>query len=49
MRIVNVETSCRKLVKTVGNFHILEYTHDASVSPTSAVNECTAQTGVDRN
>ena len=39
MRIVNVETSCRKLVKTVGNFHILEYTHDASVSPTSAVNE----------
>ena len=39
MRIVNVETSCRKLVKTVGNFHILEYTNDASVSPTSAVNE----------
>ena len=39
MRIVNVETSCRKLVKTVGNFHILEYTHDASVSPTRAVNE----------
>ena len=39
MRIVNVETSCGKLVKTVGNFHILEYTQDASVSPTSAVNE----------
>lgn len=39
MRIVNLENKNRKFVKTVDNFHVLEYVQDASVSPMNAVNE----------
>ncbi len=39
MRIVNLENENRKIVKTVGNFHVLEYKQDASVSPFNAVDE----------
>lgn len=39
MRIVNLENENRKFVKTVDNFHVLEYVQDASVSPLNAVNE----------
>jgi len=39
MKIINLETSCRKITKTVGNFHVLEYFYDASVSPANAMNE----------
>ncbi|MDY3997678.1 MAG: AIM24 family protein [Blautia sp.] len=39
MRIVNLENENRKFVKTVDNFHVLEYVQDASVSPMNAVNE----------
>lgn len=39
MRIVNLENENRKYVKTVDNFHVLEYQQDASVSPANAVNE----------
>lgn len=39
MRIVNLENENRKFVKTVDNFHVLEYAQDASVSPMNAVNE----------
>ena len=31
MRIVNLENENRKFIKTVDNFHILEYVQDASV------------------
>lgn len=39
MRIVNLENENRKFIKTVDNFHVLEYVQDASVSPMNAVNE----------
>ncbi len=39
MRIVNLENKNRRFVKTIGNFHVLEYVQDASVSPMNAVNE----------
>ena len=39
MRIVNLENENRKFIKTVDNFHVLEYVQDASVSPMNAINE----------
>lgn len=39
MRIVNLENENRKFVKTIDNFHVLEYVQDASVSPMNAANE----------
>lgn len=39
MRIVNLENENRKFVKSLNNFHVLEYVQDASVSPANAVNE----------
>ena len=39
MRIVNLENENRKLIKTVDNFHVLEYVQDASVSPMNAIDE----------
>lgn len=39
MRIVNLENDNRKFIKTVDNFHILEYVQDASVSPMNAIDE----------
>ena len=39
MRIVNLENENRKFIKTVDNFHILEYVQDASVSPMNAIDE----------
>ena len=39
MRIVNLENSNRKITKSVGNFHVLEYIQDASVSPMNAIEE----------
>ena len=39
MRIVNLENESRKFIKTVDNFHILEYVQDASVSPMNAIDE----------
>ena len=39
MRIVNLENENRKFIKTVDNFHVLEYVQDASVSPMNAMNE----------
>lgn len=39
MRIMNLENENRKFIKTVENFHILEYVQDASVSPMNAIDE----------
>ena len=39
MRIVNLENENRKFIKTVDNFHVLEYVQDASVSPRNAIDE----------
>ena len=39
MKIVNLENESRKFVKTVNNFHVLEYIQDVSVSPTNAQTE----------
>ena len=39
MRIVNLENENRKFIKTLDNFHVLEYVQDASVSPMNAINE----------
>jgi uncharacterized protein (AIM24 family) len=39
MKIVNLENENRKFVKTVNNFHVLEYIEDASVSPMNAQTE----------
>lgn len=39
MRIENLQNENRKFIKTVDNFHVLEYTKDASVSPWNAQNE----------
>ena len=39
MRIENLQNENRKFVKSIGNFHVLEYVQDASVSPMNAMNE----------
>lgn len=39
MRVLNLENENRKIVKTIDNFHVLEYVQDASVSPMNAANE----------
>lgn len=39
MKIVNLENESRKFVKTVNNFHVLEYIQDVSVSPMNAQTE----------
>lgn len=39
MRVLNLENENRKFVKTIDNFHVLEYVQDASVSPMNAANE----------
>ena len=39
MRVVNLENNNRKITKSVGNFHVLEYIQDASVSPMNAIDE----------
>ena len=39
MRVVNLENNNRKFTKSIGNFHVLEYIQDASVSPMNAVDE----------
>lgn len=39
MKILNLENENRKFIKTVENFHILEYVQDASVSPMNAIDE----------
>ena len=33
MRIENLQNDNRKFIKSIGNFHVLEYMQDASVSP----------------
>ena len=39
MRVANLENENRKIVSTMGNFHVLEYAKDASVSPAHAAAE----------
>ena len=39
MRIENLQNDNRKFIKSIGNFHVLEYIQDASVSPMNAMNE----------
>lgn len=39
MKIVNLENENRKFIKTVNNFHVLEYIQDASVAPMNAQTE----------
>lgn len=39
MKILNLENENRKFIKTVDNFHVLEYVQDASVSPMNAIDE----------
>ena len=39
MRVANLENENRKIVSTMGNFHVLEYARDASVSPVNAAAE----------
>ena len=39
MKIVNLENENRKFIKTVNNFHVLEYIQDVSVSPMNAQTE----------
>ena len=39
MRIKNLQNENRKFAKSIGNFHVLEYVQDASVSPMNAMNE----------
>ena len=39
MRIENLQNENRKYAKSIGNFHVLEYAQDASVSPMNAMNE----------
>ena len=39
MRIENLQNGNRKFAKSIGNFHVLEYVQDASVSPMNAMNE----------
>ena len=39
MRIEHLQNENRKYAKSIGNFHVLEYVQDASVSPMNAMNE----------
>ena len=39
MRIENLQNQNRQFVKSMDNFHVLEYIQDASVSPMNAVDE----------
>ena len=39
MKIVNLENENRKFIKTINNFHVLEYIQDTSVSPRNAQTE----------
>ena len=39
MKIRNLENENRKVIKSVDNFHVLEYVKDASVSPMNAAEE----------
>ena len=39
MRIESLQNENRKYAKSIGNFHVLEYVQDASVSPMNAMNE----------
>ncbi len=39
MNIRNFENEGRKFVANMGNFHVLEYMQDASVSPANATTE----------
>ena len=39
MRIENLQNENRKYAKSIGNFHVLEYVQDASISPMNAMNE----------
>ena len=39
MRIENLQNENRKFAKSIGNFHVLEYVQDASVSPMNAMNK----------
>lgn len=39
MQIINLQNENRKFISSVGNFHVMEYTQDASVSPSNAVSE----------
>ena len=39
MIIENLQNENRKFAKSIGNFHVLEYVQDASVSPMNAMNE----------
>ena len=39
MRIENLQNENRTYAKSIGNFHVLEYMQDASVSPINAMNE----------
>ena len=39
MRIENLQNDNRKFIESIGNFHVLEYMQDASVSPMNAMNE----------
>lgn len=39
MRIINLENENRKFSQSIGNFHVLEYKQDASVSPMNAMAE----------
>lgn len=37
MRIENLQNENRKYAKSIGNFHVLEYVQDASVSPMNTI------------
>ena len=39
MKILNLQNDNRKFVKSIDNFHVLEYIQDASVSPMNAQTE----------
>lgn len=39
MKITNLENENRKIIKSIDNFHVLEYNKDASVSPMNAADE----------
>ncbi len=39
MEVLNLENQTRSIVKTLGNFSVLEYNRDISVSVSNAVTE----------
>ena len=39
MKILNLQNDTRKFVKSIENFHVLEYMQDTSVSVSNAVTE----------